>query len=439
MTAIVAILNKSAAALSADSAVSVAAQTKKKVYNSANKVFNLAIGNPIGIMIYNNAEFLGIPWESLVKMYRKYSNNASMPTVTAYRDNFLKFLSTDAVKYFTGDEEDRTLSVIAKDVFMTTNNEVGLDLVKKFDLATPLDLQRKLQAMPLKERIELIGVHFKEKISATVAKLKSTDFCPGFDVKDIEFVRATHEKKLRKESGIILAGIGLVDKEFGDGLYEAIELTCVKQSLAQSFSGLVFSGFGEDEIFPAIASMQIGGYINGKIRYSPQLDEKITVKKPANIYPFAQTDIMETFIQGIDPQVSKNIPIFLEKALIELRDFVLKGIDGSTEEEKSMKENLDKTIPSVLQTVVNKLDRSRKRNHEDTMIATISTLSKEDLTAMAESLIHTTSLHKRASFSEESVGGPVDVAVITKGDGFIWIKRKHYFDAALNLSYTKRV
>ncbi len=32
----------------------------------------------------------------------------------------------------------------------------------------------------------------------------------------------------------------------------------------------------------------------------------------------------------------------------------------------------------------------------------------------------------------ETVGGPIDVAVISKGDGFIWIKRKHYFSPELN-------
>jgi len=35
-------------------------------------------------------------------------------------------------------------------------------------------------------------------------------------------------------------------------------------------------------------------------------------------------------------------------------------------------------------------------------------------------------------FAEESVGGPVDVAVISKGDGFVWIKRKYYFDSDIN-------
>ena len=36
---------------------------------------------------------------------------------------------------------------------------------------------------------------------------------------------------------------------------------------------------------------------------------------------------------------------------------------------------------------------------------------------------------------EETVGGPVDVAVISKGDGFIWIKRKHYFKSEYNQSF----
>ena len=36
------------------------------------------------------------------------------------------------------------------------------------------------------------------------------------------------------------------------------------------------------------------------------------------------------------------------------------------------------------------------------------------------------------SLDSETVGGPVDVAVISKGDGFIWIDRKHYFRKDLN-------
>ncbi len=58
--------------------------------------------------------------------------------------------------------------------------------------------------------------------------------------------------------------------------------------------------------------------------------------------------------------------------------------------------------------------------------------------AMAEALVNLTALKRRVSREAETVGGPIDVAVVSKGDGFIWIKRKHYFDPALNSGYFRR-
>ena len=71
-------------------------------------------------------------------------------------------------------------------------------------------------------------------------------------------------------------------------------------------------------------------------------------------------------------------------------------------------------------------------------MSSIASLSKEDLAELAESLVYLTYLKRRMSFSEESVGGPIDVAIITKGDGFVWLKRKHYFDKELNHDFIHR-
>ena len=62
-------------------------------------------------------------------------------------------------------------------------------------------------------------------------------------------------------------------------------------------------------------------------------------------------------------------------------------------------------------------------------------LDKEDMANMAESFISLTSLVRRMQPGEETVGGPVDVAVISKGDGFVWINRKHYFRPELNAPF----
>jgi len=66
VTAEIAIMNKRAIALAADSTVTIMSKDKAKFYNSANKLFMLSKYQPIGIMIYNNAEFMGIPWETIM-------------------------------------------------------------------------------------------------------------------------------------------------------------------------------------------------------------------------------------------------------------------------------------------------------------------------------------------------------------------------------------
>ena len=72
------------------------------------------------------------------------------------------------------------------------------------------------------------------------------------------------------------------------------------------------------------------------------------------------------------------------------------------------------------------------------ILNSINALSKEDLGNMAESLIHITSLRRKVDEGLETVGGDIDVAIISKGDGFVWAKRKHYFDSGLNYQFFNR-
>ena len=79
-----------------------------------------------------------------------------------------------------------------------------------------------------------------------------------------------------------------------------------------------------------------------------------------------------------------------------------------------------------------KLESYRRQNYVEPVIKVVAMLPKDELAAMAESLVNLTSFKRKVSMEEETVGGPIDVAVISKGDGFIWIKRKHYFESGLN-------
>lgn len=76
--------------------------------------------------------------------------------------------------------------------------------------------------------------------------------------------------------------------------------------------------------------------------------------------------------------------------------------------------------------------------YSDPIMQIVEWLPKEELAEMAEALVNLTSFRRRVTPEDETVGGPIDVAVISKGDGLIWIKRKHYFMPELNLRYLNK-
>src|SRR4051794_24621961 len=94
MTAEIAILNKSAVALAVDSAVTTGTEGKEKIFNSANKLFRLSKYHPIGVMIFGHVDFLGIPWETIIKLYRKKIKDKSFDTIRDCADDFASFVES---------------------------------------------------------------------------------------------------------------------------------------------------------------------------------------------------------------------------------------------------------------------------------------------------------------------------------------------------------
>jgi hypothetical protein len=72
------------------------------------------------------------------------------------------------------------------------------------------------------------------------------------------------------------------------------------------------------------------------------------------------------------------------------------------------------------------------------VIESIHSLPRDEMAGMAEAFVELTSMRRKVDSHLDTVGGAVDVAVISKGEGFVWIKRKTYFDAAANGDYLTR-
>ena len=94
MSAGICIMNKNAIALAADSAVTIGQHLA--IHNSANKLFALSKIAPVGVIIYSNAELMGVPMELIIKQYKSKLKNRVFPNLIDYVSDFLRFLVSDS-------------------------------------------------------------------------------------------------------------------------------------------------------------------------------------------------------------------------------------------------------------------------------------------------------------------------------------------------------
>jgi hypothetical protein len=148
--------------------------------------------------------------------------------------------------------------------------------------------------------------------------------------------------------------------------------------------------------------------------------------------PFAQSEMVATFIEGVDPFYQGVLEAYLKKLFNDYPNIVDKVLKLPKTTKKGALARIRKESRTILADLVENLRAYRGQKHVTRILDAVRILPKDELAAMAESLVNLTSFKRRVTMDAETVGGPIDVAVISKGDGFVWIKRKHYFTKDLN-------
>lgn len=420
MTAVLGILNKQAVAISADSAVTIGGPNNHKIFNRANKVFALSKRHPVGIMLFNSASFMTTPWETIIKLYRKHLGDNSFPTVNAYQEDFIGFLHSR--NFFTDENLQRVYFLeFASRVVDSINNAVIKNNRSIIENPTDENKVEFLRALE-QQTDDLINLWSNRNI-----------MCPEFMDYTFEWFESYSNTLFAELVQIKYTQNSIV---LSPELLHKIKTVTYHILIAQeditNFTGLVFTGFGEEEIYPQLVPLNISMVIDNRIKYYIDQSKSASISNTNNgaIRPFAQTDVIDTILSGIDPSL-ENMYLNNFGALFDKYNGEILNILGDSNPLLSAQIHSLNTRQIVEEySQVN--NQIKRENYISPLMNAVSNLSKEDLAEMAESLIYLTYLKRRFTNAEESVGGPVDVAIISKGDGFIWIKRKHYFKLELN-------
>ena len=197
-------------------------------------------------------------------------------------------------------------------------------------------------------------------------------------------------------------------------------------------SGVVIAGFGEKEFFPCLYSFQIEGRVSGKLRIIRDDQTELSDEHTASVIPFAQQEMVQTFMNGIDPGFHQFVQSTTYKSLTGVIEKIGDLIRGKLPEyNDEVAPVVNEATEQLLESMFNQW-REKQQDYWGPVVDIVESLPKDELASMAEALVNLTKFRRRVTPELETVGGPIDVAVISKGDGFVWVKRKHYFDAALN-------
>lgn len=416
-------MNRIGVALAADSAVTIGRGTK--IYNSANKLFSLSKYHPVGIMIYGNADYMLMPWETIIKVYREEIRSESFDYVSEYAESFLEFLRNNSYDELASKsvEKQYTLNILSNETEELFNFILG-------------EIKKRVNETPDVTDQELFN-YGEVLLNQILEKLENEDYIIGFNELDRSVILEEYGERLDQ----------IVIGTFENFIFSETMVTVVKSivvtSLLKRFnsvSGIVIAGFGDRELYPSLMAYEIEGKVNSKLRYRVKTSTKIGHTTTASVIPFAQDDMVRTFIRGIDPDMENLSFSFLDELFTKLPDVLVDLLAPSLIEanQDTIKEQLREALDIAFTDYQDVLNDYKQDVFTTPILSIVNSLPKEELADMAEALVNLTSFKRKVSSSIESVGGPVDVAVITKGDGFVWIKRKHYFDSEKNQQFYQK-
>ncbi len=366
MTAEIAIMNKTGVALAADSKVTIGYGNNIKTFDTVNKLFTLSKVHPIGIMIWGNAEFMGYPWETIIKEYRASKGARSEPTVKRWATSFISFF-----KDFV-DLNDDAIGENAYSILESYLDDFKDDVMR--------DARQKKIPLSSEEFTNLLEASLRKKIDNLAAR------------QTIIPKRST-TALLKKYGKIILAAIREVfpssksNRKLSNLLQKLSLHIFEKDVFSPRASGFVVAGYGNKEMFPALVQFETDGYVGRTLKITDGKSASISRQFTAAIIPFAQKEMVQRFMNGVDPNYTIATLTLFGQAMVDNCLEVLEKYGRKDKNTKKIRESISNATFKSVQNSAKNLSKFGKKAFSDPICQMVSLLPKDELPHLAESLV----------------------------------------------------
>ena len=415
MTAEIVIINKEAIALAADSAVTAGIGDGGKIFTTADKIFNLAENKPVGVMIFNSASFLGIPWETIINDIKQRLPKTGFDKLDDYADFFLKYFSK-------------------KDTFLSKEHQLQHfgDYLLTYFLSILKDIKNTI-----KQRISSQGSISEASVKQIIGRLIKHDLEEWEQIPDdhVSSISLESSRKIVRRNRRLIAKV--LDYTFQRipishrsrrNLFEIASFYIAKGASNYANTGIIVAGFGEKEAFPTVRSFVFETLVGYELKYFTDMGDKIDDEHQGSLIAFAQKEMVNRFMEGVDPIYREREEEFLSQLSENFsKELVKKLRKYNAAERKALRQQIKDTCQEISKGYRKAMDDMIQEEFINPITEVVGILPKSDLATLAEALVNITSIKRRFSRERETVAEPIDVAVISKIDGFVWIKKKRYY------------
>ena len=405
----VCIINRNGIALAADSAGTYTGN--KMFYNSMNKVFSLSRKYVYGAITYGATTIYNVSIDQVLKEFRTYLDSREhISDFFEILPLFEAFINQNSSYYKFDLAEANHCNGLIKDLVVDWGNNIKT-------VATEVDAENKIS----------------EILNQLETVMRGSLKIDNYDVS--AYIKTTYNDYFNMLIGMIVPELNNfpTQKEcFWDYICNYFNLSLTNET--NNYMGLFFAGYGHCDAFPKFTHIELYRVVGGKIKYR-LVENYEESNNHAQIVPLAQPDVILTFCKGISNRFINYIPQKVESIINSKIDALP---DTFTIDQKNA---LKTSLSSSKAEIASAINTTIQNDNVKPILDSVQLIPLPEMGFLAESLVNITSLKRTFAIdgNQQTVGGPTDVAVMSKGDGFVWIKRKHYFDKQMNPDYIMKI
>lgn len=410
MTSEIAVMNQRAVALAADSAVTLIDGGTVVVRNDQRKLYNLVEGAPIGVMFFGVADMMGHPWEHLIEYFQKKAKQEPLQHVRDYAvkfagmlDNLEEFFPRERQK----DDYKRLLASVYRYVFHLAQylrESGGNERAQVSDTAI------------LEEAIEHVWKTYQFREDGN-ARRDLGCFPQGFGT--------TVARNYADVIGELIAyGFSpfSLDKTALQQLRDIAVFCVIKDLFLEDVTGLVFAGFGSDERYPVVVTYFLSAIVGGIVKRAEASVDAIDNAVRSKIRVFADSEVTNAFIRGIDFNLERRFYGTMQMMMYGLVDHVIGSFTGvdAAKRESVRGQFRDQVLPQYFNTFHNMIGDYQQQTYINPVLRVLEIAARSELAETARELVALNVFKKRIMAQRQTVGGAIDVAVISREAGFQW-------------------